>query len=349
MYLYMEIINESFLKKRISQERLFTYYFGNWSLSDMYKNPFRTDNSPTCNFFYHRNGTLFFKDPAWTAEYPSKGCFSIYIYVQFMFNLSTNYDACYKIAHDFDLVGDNKDVKRAELLREVLEKKVVVQDKPSFSSIKVRTKRFTSSALKFWSLPDYEMKEDVMVRLNAYMISDAWVNDRLVYNNQSFSFAYYLESPDVFQLYFPNITERSKRFRCNHLSKLYCKQFLRNESYVIVTKSYKDFIYLYLSGFNVCCILSENYKMTDEEINFLISKIKGDAPDEEKRKMIFLFYDYDKTGIEFARNRAEEYRCRTIFTEDIMNKDYSDMAHDIGLKNSRQIIKLQLVNHGVDI
>jgi hypothetical protein len=345
----MEIIDERFLKKRISQERLFTHYFGNWSLYDMYKNPFRIDNSPTCNFFYHRNGTLFFKDPAWTDSYPSKGCFSIYIYVQFMFNLSTNYDACYKIAHDFDLVGDNKDVKRLESMRDILESKPVVQDKPSFSSIKVKTKNFTSAALKFWSLPDYVMKEEVMVRLNAYMISDAWINNKLMYQNQTFAFGYYLDKPDIFQLYFPNAQSRDKRFRCNQVSRLYCKQFLRNESYVIVTKSYKDFIYLYLSGFNVCCVLSENYKMSDEEIAFLISKIKGDMTDEEKRKRIFLFYDYDKTGIDFAKVRSEEYGCNSIFTEDIMNKDYSDMAHNIGLKQSKQVIKLQLMNYGVDI
>lgn len=338
----MDIIDEKFIKRRVSEERLFQYYFGRWNLNDMYRNPFRIDNTPTCNFFYHsRTGTLFFKDPAWASLYPSKGCFSVFIYVQFMFNLATNYDACYKIAYDFNLIDENnKDLKKSNLLADVLLNKPIIIDKPSFSSIKIKPKIITDIAIDFWSLKDYKMKATTLQKLNTYMISDAWINDKLTYSNQAFTFAYHLESTDVFQLYFPDSLNRETRFRCNQVSKLYCRQFVRDESYVILTKSYKDFIYLYLSGFNVCCILSENYKLTPEELAFLT---------KNGTRKLYLFYDYDKTGIDFSKLRASEYGCDYIFTEDIMNKDYSDMAKDIGLKESRLRTLEQLKHHGMDL
>ena len=128
-----------------------------------------------------------------------------------------------------------------------------------------------------------------------------------------------------FQIYFPEAKDRSKRFRTSTAIGIFGKQYLRKEP-VIICKSYKDFFYTRISGFNSVCVIRENYKFTLEEI----TSLKRFSED------IFIYWDNDQVGITNSSEQAEKWGLKTIFNTE--EKDYSDYCKKYGLVKAKQML-----------
>ena len=128
-----------------------------------------------------------------------------------------------------------------------------------------------------------------------------------------------------FQIYFPESKDRSKRFRTSTSIGIFGKQYLRKES-IIICKSYKDFFYTQISGFNSVCVIRENYKFTQEEI----TSLKRFTED------IFIYWDNDSTGTENSLREAEKWNLKAIFNTE--EKDYSDYAKKYGLTKAKEML-----------
>ena len=318
------ILSKKFILSRVSQEELFSHYFGIFKTNMLYKNPLRNDKNTTCNFFYHYDGTLFFKDPAWTNKFPTKGCFNVFTFIQHKFSQLSHYEVLQMICNDFNLSNTKAKYEFPKL---------EFKNEHSYLPIRIRTKSFTKESLDFWNLKDFTFTEKLLNYYNVYFVDCAFLGKDLLCDNQQFTFAYYLKSPDIFQLYKPKQLDRTKRFRCNNVKNIYGLHHLRKGyKHIILTKSYKDFLYLQIAGFNVCCVLSENLLLNMQQVNQL--KQWGE---------LVLFYDNDLVGETFSKLRSEEYSCKYILLPDKSQKDFSDFVKTNSLKEGINQIN-QLLN-----
>lgn len=249
MFKVPEKITTEYILSKVSQEEIFERY-GVPVVSHKFTSPLRESKSETCSFFY-KDGRLILQDFARITY----NCFD---FVREKFQCSY-FEALLIIANDFGLQTTN--VEKKPIVKEY---SIETKEKVSYQICK---KDFTESELEFWSLSDWEATQNVLNQYEIYSISDLFINNNHFKGNFKNTFAYRLTSSD-FQIYFPKSTDRSKRFRSSISIGIFGKKYLRKKP-VIICKSYKDFFYTRISGFNSVCVIRENYRFTQEEINHL--------------------------------------------------------------------------------
>lgn len=306
MFIIPEKITIDYILSKVSQEEIFERY-GVPIVSHKFVSPLRESKSETCSFFY-KNGTLYIHDFARETI----NCFHL---VKEKFQCSF-FEALLIIADDFGLQTAN--IERKPLVKDY---SIETKEKVTYQICK---KDFTKKELEFWNLLDWEANQKQLNQYEIYSISDLFINENHYKGNLENVFAYRLGKKD-FQIYFPESKDRSKRFRTSCSIGIFGKQYLKKEP-VIICKSYKDFFYTQISGFNSVCVIRENYKFTQEEITYL----------KRFSEEIYLYWDNDSVGIFNAEKECEKWNLKAIFNTE--EKDYSDYCKKYGIVKAKKML-----------
>lgn len=301
-------ITKEFILSKVSQEEIFERY-GVPIVSHKFPPPdfIRTPYNKTCSFFY-KDEVLILNDFA----YKTFNCFSL---VQKKYSCTFN-EALLIIANDFGLQKSNIDRKP------IIKENSVERQNISYQICK---KDFTQKELEFWCLEDYKVEQSELNYFNIYSISDLFINHQHSKGDLKNVFAYRLSDKD-FQIYFPLSQDRSKRFRSSISTGIFGLKYLKKGKPVIICKSYKDFFYTQIAGFNSCCVIRENYVFKEEEITHLKSF------SEE----IFIYFDNDSVGWTCACREAKKWNLKTIFNKE--EKDYSDYLKKYNLEKGIKML-----------
>jgi hypothetical protein len=313
MFKIPEKITTEYILSKVSQEEIFERY-GVPVVSHKFAPPefIRTPYNKTCSFFY-KDGRLVLQDFA----YKTFNCFDL---VREKYKCSY-FEALLIIANDFGLQTTN--IERKPLVKEY---SIETKEKVSYQICK---KNFTESELEFWNLSDWKATQNVLNQYEIYSISDLFINNNHFKGNLKDTFAYRLTQSD-FQIYFPKSEDRAKRFRSSISIGIFGKKYLRKEP-IIICKSYKDFFYTRISGFNSVCVIRENYRFTQEEITYL----------KRFSESIYIYFDADDTGYTNASSEALKWSLKAIFNTE--EKDYSDYCKKYSLEKAKEMLN-NLIN-----
>lgn len=295
------------------QEDVFQFYFPEKITFDKrFKNPLRTDPNASCGFYYKGNNLYFY-------DYSRKICLNHFQFVKEMFGFTDMKDVLQKI--DKDLKGNLKTTTNVN-------KEVFL--KTSLTKIEYKLKPFSKIEWDFWQLPDYRVKEQLLNRAGLFAIDQVYYNNDLVYYDlkncyvfQNFSFS----KQEGCQLYFPDRV-KEKRYRSSS-NDLYPQiQNLKQDDYVIITKSNVDALYLrWFLDLNSFGILNEGIVLEEFKLKQL------------KYKKVFTLFDNDNTGILLSENYKEIHNTIPIFIPKDLGKDVSDVVDKYGVSFSKNLIK----------
>lgn len=293
---YLYVTKEDILAKH-SEEFLFEHYFGSKiKLSSKYTNPLRDDDTADCTFFYGDDELTF-------RDWAKKEIYSVWTFVQAKHQLPTYVDAIRKIASDFnvkphltspeDFFSTPTPVKRERLLKKT--NKLI--------DIKVRPITPTTAHFDYWSTIDYDFTKEDFEKFRILCIDFF----RLVFEEyhldvdmpaeMAFSYLLLPNSNEFKQVYRPH-AEKTLKFRQLMKRSIYGLEFLdKKKDYVVITKSYKDWVILQLAGVNSCLILSENYNLSSDDKMFF-----------SNYRFVFTLFDNDETGKKRSEDWSEKHK-----------------------------------------
>ena len=281
---------------------VFVHYMGECCEKKLFRNPFRTDNSPSCHLYYNKNaqgeGRFVLKDFG-----DSEWCGDCFWLVGHLCNID--------IRNNF-----------IEILR-VIDKELnlcVFQDSPakSYSTIKKvqnkpisesrplgfipKYRNFNKYEIAYWS--EYGISTDTLSRFNVKCLSSCTFTRS---NGTSFNisgtadvpmFGYTFYDGAGIKVYRPH-AKIGRFMYAGSLPKPYIfglEQLSLNNKNLIVTGGEKDVLSLSAHGFDAICLNSETAKLPFEEISKLTTY----------DSIVFL-YDSDETGKRESSLRVEEW------------------------------------------
>jgi 5S rRNA maturation endonuclease (ribonuclease M5) len=161
--------------------------------------------------------------------------------------------------------------------------------------------------LDFWSISDLNITEEILTKYKIFPLKAFSLKGyEGIVKEPTYIFEHSFQ-----QLYQPNLEKHKGRYRAKTSKGVYGWDYLINHDKVIITKSFSDWFYLKLLGFNALHVLTEGNKFTEEDINKL-----------SQFKQVFILYDNDETGIEMA-NKLKVYGYIPVFYK--QEKDTKDM------------------------
>jgi len=315
-------IDKKFVLDRLSQEEIFEKYLGvSVVYTERFISPLRDDSTPTCSFKMSELGIIWFKD--WSGHFYGD-CFSV---VQHVYNCSF-YEACRKIAYDFQLVdglnlGKNF-TKKPKEYGQIQVKEV--------AEIKVKWGVFSDSDLSYWT--DHGVKLETLSVYQTGVVEYAWVNKSLVYSRlqQDPCYGYYFEE-GILKLYFPKREDR--RFLSNHKGLQGYKQLPSEGRLLIITKSLKDVMFFYQMGIAAVSPPSESSILTKVQFEEL----------DKRFSYIISMYDFDLTGIRGANKMKRAFGIAPHFitngrfnTPNYGGKDVTGLCKLVGKDRAIDII-----------
>lgn len=300
-------LNKKFIFDRTTQEEIFEFYMKEpMILREFYSNPLRIDSHPDCQFYFSPKGVLRLNDFAWNRKFD---CFD---FVQQMFQLSYP-QAIQKIIIDMELLkSDNdKSIKINSSLKAVKSHKEEL-------TFKVKKKLFTKSDLRFWRKYLLWLTSEHLEKGSIYSLDCLWINDNIAYecNKRDTAFVFHLAKGNNFQAYLVNTVISTKFIINNNRIIIGRGRINYDKSYLVITKSYKDWFLMWIMGVNCVAILSETLYDFPIEI---ISKFD----------YVFTLFDPDKTGKRCSVIYRRKYNTIPLLFK-TGYKDYSDNLEQFG-------------------
>lgn len=289
MFEFEPKITKEWIKERVSEEEIFSYYLGiQVELNYLFKSPMREDHNPTCSFYISPSGVLRMTD---FSGYFSGDCFNL---VEFLYGVSF-YEALRIIAIDFNLLKEsiNKKQKSSYIKREI-------KDKPK---IEVTIRNWSNSDREYWE--KYGINEKLLKFFNVVPVRNIYINNEIKYGYNKYNPAYgYLFNQNEIKIYFPKAKKNIQpKFIGNAIVLQGYLQLPKEGKYLVITKSLKDVMVLYNFGIPAVAPQSESQILNDEQYGEL----------SERFDYIFSLYDFDKTGIISANKMKKMYGITPFF------------------------------------
>jgi hypothetical protein len=297
-------ITKDWIRERVSDEEIFSYYLGiEVRLNCLFKSPLRDDHHPTCSFYISRSGVLRLTD---FSGHFAGDCFNL---VEFMYSVNF-YQTLKIIASDFNLIDKNIDKKSIEYVRKTPQGK---------SKISLMTKPWTNTDREFWG--QYKINEDLLNYYNVYSVRAVYTNDKLVYSYHMQNPAYgYVFGENDMKIYFPLAKKNIQpKFIGNTNVLQGYSQLPQEGKYLVITKSLKDVMVLYNFGIPAIAPQSESQILSDEQY----------AEFSERFDYIYSLYDFDYVGVKSANKMKKEYGIKPLFLTNGRFKSFDYGAKDV--------------------
>lgn len=295
-------ITKEYIESKISQEEIFEKFTGSpVVMKKKIRSPLRNDRNPTCSYIF-RNNKLLLRD--------FSGHFFGDCYQFVMAKESCDFKtALERIAIEFNLKPGSKRKKKHTILLEEKTK----------ADIKVTWKRFTKEDIKYWS--DFGISVELLKKFNVGAVQNVFLNGELVYtySKEDPCYAYWF-NPEEIKVYWPK--RKNQRFLCNTQILQGYSHLPKTGDLLIVTKSYKDVIFLSSLGYNAVAPQGESVILSQEEYDDLHKRFSD----------ILVVYDFDLAGVKGANKMKRKYGTRYRFitngrfgTVNYGAKDFTDL------------------------
>ena len=283
---------------------VFTHYMGEDCKKKVFRNPFRTDNSPSCHLYFHEDqqggeGRFILKDfgdSEWRGD-----CFWL---VGRICNLDVRNDFM-EILRTIDkelnlFILDDASVNSHPVMKKV-ERERVSDNRPVKFAPKYRN--FNKHEIAYWAA--YGITLSVLERFHVRSLSSCYFEraDGTNYNIygtlEAPMFGYTFFEGAGIKVYRPHV-QIGRFMYAGTLPKPYVfgwEQLSSHQNYVIVTGGEKDVMSLSAHGFDAICLNSETAKLPFS----LLEQLTG-----RYEKMVFL-YDCDETGRRESALRVKEW------------------------------------------
>ena len=195
--------------------------------------------------------------------------------------------------------------------------------------ISVVRRKFNDVDIEFWKQFGISLSTLEKYQVNAIQkyISDNVVKAMYTSDCPMYSYKVF----DKFKIYRP-LAPKVNKWRGN-LSALDIQgfeQLPQTGDLLVITKSLKDVMTLHDLGYNAIAPASESVLIPEIVVNNV----------KKRFKRIIIFYDRDKTGIEFTRKLTRKYNLDFfIINKRYKTKDISDFVKNFGSKEASELIK----------
>lgn len=318
MYQLKPDLSAEYILNAYPQEQIMEHYLGvPVRLKTRFLSPLREDNTPTCGFFYTKDGDLIFKD---FAGFFAGGCFKVVMHI---YNCSF-YEALEIIANDFGMI-DGVRVERKDYPHYVNFHRTV-------TNIGIQRRSFNDEDRMFWT--QFGISKATLLHFQVPPVQRVWLNDKVIYTYTQGDPAYaYDFGEGQFKIYFPK--RKTSRFICN-CSVVQGYQVERDMSKgVVITKSMKDVMVLHEFGITAVAPQSETV-YPDEQ---WVKELQQTAP------FVVSLYDFDRAGVTMANFMRKTYGIPALFltngrfgTINYGAKDISDLVQSAGVERVRGLI-----------
>lgn len=336
---------KQYILNRVSEITIFSYYLQipasdiNESIAKTnkkIKNVWRGEKDPSIRFEYNSQSKLRMIDygsKLWTGD-----CFHI---AGVVLNRNSNNPIDFKyILNDIiqNLLNDNTNYIP-------IDKPIISIKENKIKKIDILTQSFSKFDFNFFS--QFHIRNNSIK--NTFVVQNYWIDNVqniYEYSEKDPCYAYFIDKLNdqiLWKLYFP--FRKKTRFLTNNPISIEGLQQLKDNDYLIITKSRKDkmlldqiFIDLNISNVDVVALHSESIYVPDNIIKYLKSKYKE----------IFSIFDNDKAGIECTQNFASNYAIYPYLfggkSHENLSKDVTDTAKDYGYKHILTIIRTNYIN-----
>lgn len=332
-----EDIMEKYLKIPVNTENM----YGN-----SFCNPFRKDESPTCNYYYDDAGKLRMRDfgGEWTDRLYNMDIFDVIGHIYMIdpgnkqgFKIIQNI-----IAKDFNIHKYQNNQEEVQLLDMFLNNQQNKKKKLRF--IKVVPRAWNKADEQYW-YNRYGISLKTLKRFKVYPVAMLYVENAYGTVNQSYeydytnpAYAYYggkEQEIHLWKVYFPlNKNPKFTKVIANKQFVQGKEQFLPTRVGV-VTKSYKDVMVLAEFGIQAITLSTETSILKPDDIFFL--KTNCD--------IVVSLLDYDKQGIKMANKLKKKYGIQPFMLTrgrfgkpDYGVKDISDFREQYGRDLTMKLI-----------
>ena len=333
----IEFKNEPIYKPNITKELIlqhynsydiFRFYCGEFTISQNFSSPLRTDQNPSFNIFMHKSGELFYNDFLLGA-----GDFVKFIREKFSLNY---YNALSKICIDLKLNHLYSCNEIANFLLTKSEPKTYNVDLKQYksSSIQIKSRKWVVEDLNFWKQFGIGIK--TLNKYSVIPITHIFIGDSII-KADNYSYAF-VENKDGFKTYTIYRPYNEQKWLKDHDSSVWYswEQLPKTDEVLIITKSKKDIM-------SINDVLS--IPATALQNEKIIPKQKVVQELIERFPTIYLLYDndYDKEenwGRMFGKKFADKYGLTQIeIPERFKSKDFSDLVKNFGVEKSKEIFQ----------
>lgn len=294
---------------------LYKHFYPKIELNRLINSPFRNDSDPSFIVNY-KNGSLLYKDFGGDKDAGNLMQFVAKLYGK------SNQEALkiiVKAANNLNLIYPSSSPKKI---------------KESKTLINPIIRNYNTVDVKYWL--QFNITLSKLIAYNVYACREVIVNknDNIYslyesFNNPIYAYAF-KEYPSKYKIYMPN---KDVRFICNTGSQVIegFDQLFDND-FVVITKSLKDCMVLSTLNIPAIAFQSESFNIAEEIVDYL----------KVRYKYIYIFYDYDDTGITWSNKWKEVYGLNQIFTYTKEFKDSSDYIKEYGKEQLQILIDSQI-------
>lgn len=307
------IITKEQILQKISEEDIFRYYVSNLvEFGKLFKSELYFDKHASCSIRRFAN-SLLYKDFGTGDSYD---CFS-YVMAKF----SCNFTECLRIiACDFNIVKITHNYIPSNVVFGISNKeKTVITE----TEIRIRSHKFVKKDYEYWN--SYGVTNEFLALDKIKAINYYWINGNR-FTAEDYSYAY-IGGDYRYKIYQPFSAYKW----INNLNKVILGYDLlpKTGDILFITSSFKDVGCLAGSSYNAIDLGSEVSNISQLTLDYL----------KERFKRIILYYDNDKTGIELATKRANEWDVEFIHIPiEYKEKDPSDFYKSYGREELNKLI-----------
>lgn len=265
-----------------TQEKIFEKYLYTPDVTGSFVNPFRTDKSAGCTFYYNSNNKLYFVDWAWSRKHYD------------CFNVVMNYYKCSFSKALEHIKADIDGGKIEKAIDDTINLNIAVKKK----ILKVKKRDYRQVELDFWNIGGLNITQEMLEKEGIYAVETIWENDWVI-DNCHMTFAY-IEDGYITQIYFPlNKYTGRRRFINYEGFKIGGLGKINNiiSDYFVISKSRKCRFFMDVFDIPNANIITETIVIEEDLYNSLKSKYKN----------LFYLGDNDFAGRRLAVKYRQKY------------------------------------------
>lgn len=307
-------LTKEFILSKVDEETLFKYYISGFKkVNTRFSSELRKDTNPSC-IISNKSGRLIYIDFGNGQKH------DIFSYIQEKYRC-TFLESLKIINNDF-----NCNMSSSIISTPILVGKLEIPDKV----ILYRSREFNQRDYDYWM--QYNITEDILQLYKIRSLSHFWIDNNcfFVKDDLCYLFPEIKKDKIKYKIYRP-LQSKDKRFISNDGGSIYgLRQLPEKGDCLFITSSKKDIMSLRSLGYYSISFTSETVNPSDDLINYL----------KERWNKIFVFYDFDKTGIEHSNKLVKTFNLNgCLFTDNEEVKDPSDYIKKYGKEKLKCKIK----------
>lgn len=336
-------LNKQYILDRISQEDIMTKYLGiPVEFNKLLLSPLRTDNNPTCAFYYNENNKLRFRD---LGGHFWGDCFDVVAYrlkVDAKSKKGFHY-ILHTIAKDFR-IHKYQDINEVNNYNKIIEKFTTNKRKKEKVIFTIVFREFNYHDDTYWN--KFNINRNILAHGKVYAAREIYMNKGnskticlYKYSTKDPAYCYYggigtYNIPD-WKIYYPMRKKKGEiRFHSNS-SFLQGKHLITGDKVGLITKSFKDVLSFRSFGIQSVAPSAESILLTQPDFEFM----------QDNFDIIYSCMDYDRAGMIMAKKLRDTYDIEPImFTNGYNNsidygaKDFAEYVDNFGKIKTQELL-----------